>query len=47
MMQNIDKGAFGMEYLKPDLEAVHDLYKSIGGKLSLDEVLAMKWETPY
>ena len=47
MINNINRERYGMAYLKPHLNEVYELYKKIGGKLSLDQLLNTPWEGLY
>jgi hypothetical protein len=47
MINNINNGKFGMGYLKPRLAEIYELYKKIGGKLTLDQLLNTPWEGLY
>ncbi len=44
MMKNINVNEHGLGYLKPRLAEVHKLYRDIGGKLTLDQILGTTWE---
>jgi hypothetical protein len=47
MMKNIAEERFGLGFLKGRLDEVHQLYREIGGKLTLKQILASEWEGLY
>lgn len=47
MMKNIGAERHGLGFLKGRLDEVHELYREIGGKLSLKQILATEWEGLY
>lgn len=48
MIKNIHEERFGLGYLKPYLQEVYERgYKAVGGKLSLETILASEWKDIY
>jgi hypothetical protein len=47
MMQNINAGNYGLDYLQPHLGEVHQLYQSIDGPLTLEQILNTQFQGPY
>jgi len=45
MLKNIHEGKSGLDYLKPHIQEVYERgYRAIGGKLSLETILATNWK---
>ena len=47
LLQNVNDGKFGLEYLRPHMAEIYQKYQSIGGKLSLPDLLKAKFKGPY
>ena len=47
LIQNVNAEAHGLGYLKPHMGELHDFYRSIGGRLSLDQILRTRFSGLY
>jgi hypothetical protein len=47
LIRNIHAGNYGLEYLQPRIQEVYELYREIGGRLTLEEILASQWQGVY